>query len=132
MTAELFIKLSAKLYSDRKHLPEDPDDEQYYESTPEETHSGDEDETGGALLNPYNPNGSPNSMKDDLPPAWHAKQLNPFAVLGDYGEDLPAESKLQQWIPPMSSSFWNIYVNKLRVNASEGGICDLNEESDDE
>jgi hypothetical protein len=35
----------------------------------------------------------------------------------------PLEHK--QWIPPIRSSFWRAYSNKLRVNRIETGICDL-------
>ena len=87
------------------------------------------------------------AMNDNLPSSWHASQLqklnmndcNPFSVLqnaGDAGdgagsgaEDLGMEEgKPRQWIPKMESSFWRLYANKLRVNASEGGVCDLNEQ----
>jgi hypothetical protein len=32
----------------------------------------------------------------------------------------------KQWIPPLRSSFWKAYSNKLRVNRIETGVCDLN------
>lgn len=103
-------------------------------------------------------NGSVNSadghhfmnMSDTLPPAWHAQQLqrppaintrNPFSALANIGESdvhggggsgSEEEVRDQQWLPNAESSFWDPYVNKLRVNASEGGLCDLNEQFDEE
>lgn len=73
-------------------------------------------------------------MGDHLPPAWHERQLqlnggkNRFATLIDLGDDLPDEPRSpqpKQWIPEWDRSFWDIYVNKLRVNAAESGVCDL-------
>lgn len=32
---------------------------------------------------------------------------------------------LEQWIPSISHPFWDIYINKLRVTATETGVCDL-------
>ena len=80
-------------------------------------------------------------MSDNLPPSWHADQMqnsnlddnNPYAVLTAVDEDDGSRASSaslhdgQQWIPKMSSSFWRIYINKLRVNACESGVCDLNE-----
>jgi len=33
--------------------------------------------------------------------------------------------KLKRWLPPMDNSFWELYANKLRVNAADSGVCDL-------
>ena len=78
-------------------------------------------------------------MDDTLPSGWHADQLqrlslndsNPYAVLATIGDGHrngagSAAVDVQQWIPAMDSTFWDIYINKLRVNASEGGVCYLN------
>jgi hypothetical protein len=100
--------------------------------------------SGGALLNAgytsafgnmYNPNGYIPSrhasmiMQDNLPPSYHAKLLNRTAtVLYDNDEDARAaqqEPVVQQWLPHMDHLFWGSYVNKLRVNAVEGGVCEL-------
>jgi hypothetical protein len=84
------------------------------------------------------------SMSNDFPSGWHADQLqklndndsNRFAVLAEVGEgvgndagdsDPEEEGKVEQWLPELNSPFWHLYENKLRVNASEGGICDLAE-----
>ena len=132
MTAELFVKLTAKLYSQRKHqipISDSDSDESEQISL--------DDESGGANLNGGGSNSSEDSLLDHLPPEWHAKQLNNrFAALavvgiGDVGSGssggatVEREGGLEQWIPKMSHSFWDIYANKLRVNASEGGVCDL-------
>ncbi|TVY60758.1 Uncharacterized protein LSUE1_G008322 [Lachnellula suecica] len=134
MTAELFIKLAAKLYSE--HKAKFPKTES--ESDDSEDYSLD-DESGGADLN-----GRPDSdyssgeisLMDHLPPDWHAKQLSnrfaalQFATSGDSkgkgkGKEKMAEGEVEQWLPKISHRFWDIYANKLRVNASEGGVCDL-------
>jgi hypothetical protein len=60
-------------------------------------------------------------MGDDLPPAWHERQLqlggrSRFDTLIDMGEALPdgpPEPKPKQWIPSWGSSFWDIYANKV-------------------
>lgn len=85
------------------------------------------------------------SLMDGLPPAWHARQLqnappintsNPYSILANVGEvggsggdesGSEREATVQQWLPGADSSFWDLYVNRLRVNASEGGLCDLKE-----
>jgi hypothetical protein len=38
----------------------------------------------------------------------------------------PDYLEYKQWIPPLRSSFWKAYSNKLRVNRIETGVCDLN------
>ena len=131
MTAELFVKLSAKLYADRKQLGDVFDAESDCDSVIDDVgYSGDDDETGGALLSPPTNGLAQVSMKDNHHLEWHAKQLNPYSVLDDLGEDLSnddTEIHPKQWIPSFASSFWDIYVNRLRVNAVEGGICVLDE-----
>lgn len=160
MTAELFIKLSSKVYADRKRkeiFDSDSDSSRPYYLA--EQYSISEDESvGGAKLNPdsseedlldqpVQTSAATHSMpiEDNLPPAWHAKQLqtltindsNPFAVLEDSVEGTGSgaddsskdeESVPTQWIPRMESSFWDLYANLLRVNASDKGVCDLSEE----
>jgi len=66
-----------------------------------------------------------------LPPSYHANKLNPTAkVIHDTDEEAAAaaaEPKVEQFLPDMESPFWRPYINILRVNAVEGGICDLAE-----
>jgi poly(A)-specific ribonuclease len=129
MTAELFVKLSAKLHAERKHIGDVSDDDSESASVVDDGgYSGDDDETGGALLS-HSFNGLAHlSIKDNVLPEWHARQLNPYSVLNDLGENLPnagRESHPRQLLPSFASSFWDVYVNKLRVNAVEGGICIL-------
>lgn len=124
MTAELFIKLTSKLYADRKPLlsPVESDESDDY-------FSPDEDGGGAAL------NGRSDSIGGSLdaiqPPESLTKQLsNRFAALANRGPDdrscsEPEIEGPKQWIPDITDSFWDTYVNKLRVNASEGGVCDL-------
>lgn len=131
MTAELFVKLAAKLYSERKHQAPFSDD-----SSDNSEQISLDDETGGAKLNGRSSSSSENSLLDHLPTEWHARQLNNrfaalaaavsiSAVASGSGSDVEAEGGPEQWIPKISHSFWDIYANKLRVNASEGGVCDL-------
>ncbi|TVY41998.1 Poly(A)-specific ribonuclease [Lachnellula subtilissima] len=129
MTAELFVKLTAKLYSERKHQTPFSDD-----SSDNSEQISLDDDSGGANLNGSSSSSSEHSILDNLPSEWHAKQLNNrFAALAAAvsissvasGSDVEAEGGLEQWIPKISHSFWDVYANKLRVNASEGGVCDL-------
>jgi poly(A)-specific ribonuclease len=125
MTAELFVKLSAKLYAQRRHkLPDSDDSDDFSDYL-----SLDEDIGGAALVNN---NSSEESLLDHLPPEWHAKQLNNrFAALAvartneNGSKETVKADGVQQWLPKISHSFWDKYINKLRVNASEGGVCDL-------
>ena len=32
---------------------------------------------------------------------------------------------IKQWLPGIDSPFWEPYMNKLRVNAADSGVCDL-------
>ena len=83
--------------------------------------SGDEDDNGGALisLSDLPADKFKTLMGGNLPPAWHAQQLqrvrnNRFTALVDLGEalpDAPPEPKLKHWIPGWGSSFWGIYLN---------------------
>lgn len=87
------------------------------------------------------------AMKLNNPGSNILQNRNPFSVLkveyaGQPGarrlgteESIKEEKKRKkvafpdqvpkQWIPPTADSFWDPYRNKLRVNAVEGGVCDL-------
>jgi len=139
MTAELFVKMSSQLYAERKHLIDDRDTDEESDTAAEDlSYSADDDEPGGVLLTLADDSKASNTlMGDDLPPAWHERQLqglatNRFTTLMDLGEALPGvpqDPKPKQWIPSFENSFWDLYMNKLRVNAAEVGVCDL--DSDD-
>ncbi|CZT07489.1 hypothetical protein WAI453_013645 [Rhynchosporium graminicola] len=120
MTAELFVKMSAS-----KSL------EVNISST--EQASSTSDSSGGAHLS----DDSGHSPIDEVPQKWHARQLNsnPYAVLDmDFSKQRSGRSSpvIKQWLPAFNNKFWDVYVNKLRVNASETGFCDLAEKEDDE
>jgi hypothetical protein len=129
MTAELFIKLTATLFARRRRgLANSNSDNSDVDS------SCDDDDMGGVTLNVPDTNGgffpdSNSSGEAHLPPTWHAMQLNRFAVLVDGEEDntsiKTSAVKPASFMPSMKNSFWNAYVNKLRVTAAEGGTCDL-------
>jgi poly(A)-specific ribonuclease len=166
MTAELFVKLSSKIYTDRKRheiFDSDSDTSLTYSTaldkstTPNFYLSEDESIGGGANLDSQSSDGNlldlsdqnsnvgqSMSMSDNLPPSWHVNQLqnfnldnsNPFSVLQDAGdgvgsgtEDSGTEDELKpsKWIPRIQSSFWDLYANKLRVNASDAGVCNLDD-----
>ena len=170
MTAELFVKLSSKIYTDRKRyeiFDSDCDISLAYSTVLEKFASTNyylsEDESigGGAKLGSQssegdivefpiqNSNGAlPTPLSDNIPPSWHADRLqkfnvddnNPFSVLQNAGEGVGSgaeesgtedEPKHLQWIPRMESSFWDLYVNKLRVNASDAGVCELDDGFDE-
>jgi hypothetical protein len=165
MTAELFIKLSSKMYADRKRhddfdvvpdisLPYYLDKEH---SSPQT--SNEDGFIGGPKLSSKSSKGDlldlsvqtsvgtrSMAMNQNFPSTWHAKQrqklnvnnYNPYSVLENAGESvgnsasdsgMEEDVKPDQWIPKMESSFWNLYANKLRVNASEDGVCDLNDQN---
>jgi hypothetical protein len=158
MTAELFVKLASKLYADRLRLGDSPpslsedepgggdggvklDSQPFTESDPLDLSV----QTSNAVH-------SMGGLSDNLPSAWHAAEMqklnsqmqksnvrdcNPYAVLENSAEETDSgveDSGMEedptpaQWIPPMTSIFWGRYANKLRVNASQDGVCDLNEE----
>ena len=71
----------------------------------------------------------PTTMQDNLPPSYHARQLNASAItLQDNDAEAEAaqqEAVVQQWIPHFNHPFWRPYANNLRVNAVEEGVCKL-------
>ncbi|EPE28802.1 Ribonuclease H-like protein [Glarea lozoyensis ATCC 20868] len=128
MTAELFVKLTSTLFEERRLGLLDANIEN------SDLDSSCDDDVGGVTLNVPDTDGGffsdSESGEGNVPAAWHAVQLNRFSVLADGGgEDKIAETtttvKPSPFMPPIKSSFWDVYVNKLRVNAAEGGICHL-------
>ncbi|KAF7857284.1 hypothetical protein EAF04_009525 [Stromatinia cepivora] len=142
MTAELFVKLSAQLYAEQTDLNQYENKTQVNYSEIEydsDSDSDDQEGSGGApLVSPLsNPPIITAKLNSDAhrPGDWHAMQLNnPFSALNveyvrkedkkrkkvAFGDQMP-----RQWIPGLEESFWEVYRNKLRVNAVEGGVCDL-------
>ncbi|KAK6582251.1 hypothetical protein PZA11_004659 [Diplocarpon coronariae] len=125
MTAELFVKLAEQKYREAKALPDAPFSDSDSDS---DTPGG----GGATLLDPTDGNGH-------SPAEWHARQLNAgsdnmFAVLTDEFDQKSGSGigTPKQWLPSFHSKFWDLYMNKLRVNASESGMCDLAEREDDE
>ncbi|KAG4430903.1 hypothetical protein IFR05_013615 [Cadophora sp. M221] len=124
MTAELFVKLAASKCLET--------------NVEAESMSSSDSSVGGVCLF----ESDRDSSSDDAPPGWHARKLNakanantnPYAVLGlDFDKENDKDSAgSRQWLPAFNHKFWDIYVNKLRVNASETGFCDLAEREDDE
>jgi hypothetical protein len=157
MTAELFVKLAAKLYVQRV-----ADGELTAPTEPKakfsKSDSDSADSEGGvSLYPPYNRLSSllirekgdleatslteTSSFADEHPPAWHAAKLNGnakpyskniYTVLENFAKPNGEKnaSDIKQWIPAFDEPFWDVYTNKVRVNAAEGGVCDLAEGTD--
>jgi len=108
MTAELFIKLSAKLFFDQRDCFNS-------RCTLTRYHSFDSISGGVKLFGPYSDD--PGHPDENSPTEWHSRELN-----GSIEDD---PDKPFQWIPALDHEFWVAYANKLRVNAAEVGVCDL-------
>lgn len=135
MTAELFTKLSVKLYSER----DTSDNDSTTSSNLIDASSSDNEDPGGALLH------SPDTSSGDgnLPGEWHAREMNrsnPFSLLDSLVEDNGSSSEdegeakgknVGLFVPRFGGRFWDVYMNKLRVNAAEVGVCDLSEGVDE-
>jgi hypothetical protein len=157
MTAELFVKLTAKLYTQRVADGELPAPTEPKAKFSKSDSDSTDSEGGVSLYPPYNNLGSlfirekgdlkatnlaeTTSFADEHPPAWHAAKLNGnaksyskniYTVLEDFAKPNGEknESDIKQWIPAFDEPFWEVYTNKLRVNAAEGGVCDLAERTD--
>lgn len=121
MTAELLVKLSAQLSAKQQDSVNDSDSDDsdmIALSTPD-------NESGGVPLTSPNSEGRDDS---DTPPEWYAQRLNRSSIVvegGYQGSGKSDESKPAWFIPPMSSSFWEPYINKLRVHAVADGVCEL-------
>lgn len=151
MTAELFVKLTAKLYAERRPTLKDVDEDPASENDSEEeadcmTFSDDDDDdseaspTGGVPLfspNPFQalevkpiktkPKGKPKpKIKKDMPWQYYERLLNDGPGTKENEND-PDPIETEQFIPAMTKSFWDIYVNKLRVTGTASGVCDLAE-----
>jgi poly(A)-specific ribonuclease len=157
MTAELFVKLTAKLYAQRVADGElEASLEPKTKSLKFDSDSTDS-EGGVSLYPPYGRLGrlplrekgglkanaiteTASSFQDEEPPAWHAAKLNGdakpylkslFVVIDEIPKPnvVKKELDMKQWIPAFDEPFWEVYTNKLRVNAAEGGVCDLAQNS---
>lgn len=106
MTAELFVKLAAKLSRERMDngiYDSESSDSEHSASAPEKYLGEHRDSSGGVLI----------ESEVDLIDLGFGRFF-----FGDKPEE-------EQCIPRMSSKFWTDYVNKLRVNGSDVGVCDL-------
>lgn len=124
MTAELFIKLAAQLYGEQKGIPDSDSD--FASGTPDSSGSDMFSSTSEEYLREHRESNGGVKIKseEDLIDLDLALDLdNPI--------DPEGEVKTQQWLPKMSNKFWAKYVNKLRVSASEEGVCDLAERDED-
>lgn len=128
MTAELFVKLSAKLMTDQKV---GGDIEKARTSPCIDNDSCQDIVEHNDKMN----NESRDISEGNLPiqATVHIKNpyisSNPFAILETIGDSqdvaITDVSMTQKWLPDFSSSFWTAYINKIRVNSIESGIFDL-------
>ncbi|CAG8971782.1 hypothetical protein HYALB_00001891 [Hymenoscyphus albidus] len=126
---ELFVKLSGKLYHEAKsNLDEN--------SERSSTDVGDDDSGGIFLSSPRQHDYLSGSDSEELLTSeWATRKLhgNSFAALSLLDQDIEEDGGAevgevpvdQLFMPASTSPFWDAYVNKLRVMAVEGGICDL-------
>lgn len=130
MTAELFVKLSAKIIAGQKN---DGDCEA---SSP----LSDQNKSPCTNLDSHDSHSDTDSLKpssqtDDqvtpYPPCNENSYVNanPYSILGDIEteqQDIEVEkTDAHRWLPGFSDKFWMAYINKLRVNSIDSGICDL-------
>jgi poly(A)-specific ribonuclease len=115
MTAELFIKLSAKLFLDRR--------DEYRLTRPVSRDYSYDYATGGVKLFPIS--SESHEGDNNTSPEWHSHKLIGIATNGTI--NVIETSKPSKWIPPLNHDFWLAYANKLRVNQAEVGVCDLGE-----
>jgi len=137
MTAELFVKLTAKLYTECKTQLGDADEEYISEDVECMTFSDDDSEAdnsptiGGVSLftsNPFQALQPKTKNMKNAPVSWEERQLEGKKRTKNNRNEAD-NTTTGQWIPPISNRFWEVYINKLRVTGSEGGVCDLAEES---
>lgn len=152
MTAQVLIKLAAKLRADQEFVEikkrNPPKRPVYIPNSPASSIDNDSstDNGGVSLLDLDNDDfellmGHHRSLcgkaRVDLPKPKHIKLRGPgeepekmgVSMLLNNGRppkvDLPGQPK--QWIPAWVSPFWNDYVNKLRVFQAEEGFYELKE-----
>jgi hypothetical protein len=137
MTAELFVKLSVKIYEKIRPKPRAPKkisspknamqakkkqidmninkDNKFALLALESASDDDEESTtnaGGVKLMKIS---SPTNA--DLLTSQHTQLNNGETEDDDSG----------QWMPDITNQFWRPYLNHLRVNASDIGVCNLEE-----
>ncbi|RKF83476.1 Poly-specific ribonuclease PARN [Golovinomyces cichoracearum] len=145
MTAELFIKLSAKIHSEQNELKDIEEntgfshDENKSSQEISDNHYHKEEDSSTAPIS------SDQSFQKDVYPTKNFNSsfvsTNPFAVLENIDPEQSPEdtSKLNitarcdhRWLPDFTDDFWLAYFNKIRVNSIEGGTCDMaTSDSDD-
>jgi hypothetical protein len=59
------------------------------------------------------------------PQAPNQSSVIPPSMQNETPTETSSYLEYKQWIPPIRSSFWKVFTNKLRVNRIETGICDL-------
>lgn len=124
MTAELFIKLSAQLYGESSHT-EDQDSDSDSDPEPESPSSSDSEKTSQRYQSSHHE--SNGGVKISATPEEEEDLIDFDDITQEDSLEIESELKTQQWLPKMNSKFWGKYVNKLRVNSSEEGVCDLAE-----
>jgi hypothetical protein len=160
MTAELFAKLSVKLYDDRKHTlnpspsqaSSDSEDENLlpqpsFTTSPTSSSSSKSavipsDSEGGVKLSPFtstnkfaalnlNDSGDLEDTEIKEEEVGEEEEINLPADY--YAQQLNANGKKErrEMMPRFDGQFWEVYRNKLQVNASDAGFCDVAEYDDE-
>ncbi|KAI1007377.1 hypothetical protein K3495_g842 [Podosphaera aphanis] len=131
MTAELFVKLSAKLNAEREKLCS------LTSNAPVNTHTvsirqasvEDRDQSNSSdkiKSDEGDIKASPNQKThDSTDDANSIVSKNSYAGLEINETSNLAAIEVNIWLPSFSDPFWQIYFNKLRVNSIEGCVCDI-------
>jgi poly(A)-specific ribonuclease len=150
MTAELFVKLSAKLYAENRPLEKTNGKENghlcrtetmdkqrartYSTSSDSESSEGAEIHYSrdGELLIEFSPVNEARSSDLHRPAEWHSRELQRLNInendkekFSTLDEQLSTRSIPVQWLPANNNLFWKAYLNRLRVNAVSGGVIPL-------
>ncbi|RKF64711.1 Poly-specific ribonuclease PARN [Erysiphe neolycopersici] len=128
MTAELFVKLSAKLMADQ-NVGEEIDKARKSPCADNES-CQDIIEDNNQINNNSRDTSESTSLTQETEHINNPYiSSNPFAVLETIGDRqdvaMTEASTTQKWLPHFSSSFWKPYINKIRVNSIESGFFDL-------
>ncbi|TQS36958.1 hypothetical protein Golomagni_02581 [Golovinomyces magnicellulatus] len=138
MTAELFLKLSAKLHSEQNELKDLKKNTGLSHDENKSSLDISDNDIHKEIHSPTSSISSTQSFQEAIHPTKNKNSsfasTNPFAVLETIDPERNPEdtSKLNtnitcshRWLPDFTDDFWLAYLNKIRVNSIEGGTCDM-------